>query len=74
MHNKNRKETYARIKFAFNINNRTLYTYQNKFCITSVPQLPEPLHTNEIEIHTNTISALFIANENHILHGVPSYR
>ena len=50
------------------------YTHQNKFCITSVPQVPEPVHTNGIEIHTNNISALFIAHENNILHGVPSYR
>ena len=39
------------------------YTHQKKFCITSVPQVPEALHTNEIEIHTNNISALFIAFE-----------
>ena len=50
------------------------YTHENKFCITSVPQVSEPLHTNGIEIHTNNISALFIAHENHISHGVPSYR
>ena len=34
-----------------------------KFCITSVPQVPEALHTNGIEIHTNNISALFIRSE-----------
>ena len=51
-----------------------IYTPQKTFCVTSDPQVPEPLHTNGMEIHTNNISALFIANENYILHGVPSYR
>ena len=49
---------------------QSIYTHQNKFYITSVLQVPEPLHKNEIEIHTNNFSALFIAHENHILHGV----
>ena len=46
------------------------------FCITSVPQVPERLglHTNGIDIYINNISVLFIAHENHILQGVPSYR
>ena len=47
---------------------------KKRFCIISVPQVPEPLHTNAKEIHKNNIPASFIAHENHILHGVPSYR
>jgi hypothetical protein len=50
-----------------------IYTHKKKFCITSVPQVPET-YANGIEIHTNNMSALLMAHENHILHGVPSYR
>ena len=37
-----------------------MYTLQKKYCIISVP---EPLHTNGIEIHTSNILALIIAHE-----------
>ena len=35
-----------------------------KFCITSVLKVPEPLHTNGLEIDKNNISALCITHEN----------